>query len=81
MLPLTFKLRLLDQADASATAAIKASHWLCQGEGRFEVSGRDVQSAARRSGADGDRVGPVISAAETDMASSAHPSSAERLTP
>jgi hypothetical protein len=81
MLPLAFKLRLLDQAHASATADIKSSDWLCQGEGRLEVSGRDVQSAARPSGADRAGVGPVVSAAETDRASRAHPSNAQRLTP
>ena len=67
MLPLTIKLRLLDQAHAAATPAVESSYWLRRSEG-FEVSGRVVQSAARRSDADRAGVGPVISAAGTDMA-------------
>ena len=79
MLPLTVKLRLLDQAHASATPAVENSYWLCRSEGRLEVSRRFAESAARGAGADRAGVGPVVSAA--DMARSAHPSSAERLTP
>lgn len=78
MLPLTVKLRLLDQAHASATPAVENSYWLCRSD-RLEVSRRFAESTARGAGADRAGVGPVVSAA--DMARSAHPSSAERLTP
>jgi hypothetical protein len=56
MLPLTLKLRMLDQADAAATAAIKNSYWLCRCEG-FEVSARHVEPTTKQAGTHSERVG------------------------